>query len=394
MIYLILLLVLVYGCYQYDYKQVNPNSRKYKRLEYIAFLMLVLVPGLSYRIGVDTPSYMIDFENAPTIGNITWSYLTTEGHEPIWALFMSICKSIWPEYAFMHTIQCLIFHSSLLFMIRKLTPRHFIVLLFFLAVFWGHSSFEALRESIAMVFYFIAITKMLQKDSIKTFLLWSIPALLAHKFAFIIVVMTAAVYLYRRNRILSIGIIAMVSGLLIYRMDELILLISSNEDIQNRVVFYLESNTEGDIVMSFIGICNYMVQLLIPPSALIYLDRKRKSIPSNYKLILIIAIIVGGIASFLSDFRRIYYYVFPFVMICFTLYYENQRASKNYGFDRIVHTGLAVVLTFIIFSGIVSFCRPSIVETRSNIKYNVFHFPYHSVFTEEKDPNREYLHRY
>lgn len=394
MIYFIVFLVIAYGCYKYDYNQVNPNSRQYKRLERIAFLLLVLVPGLSYRIGVDTPSYMIDFAEAPTLGNFTWNYLKTEGSEPLWLIFMSICKTICPNYAFMHTIQCLIYHSSLLYMIKRFTPMHFTVLLFYLVVAWVHISFGALRESIAVAFYFIGITRMLQKDSIKLFILWSIPALLAHQFAFVIVSITTAVYLYRRSRLLSISIITVAAGLFIYRIDDFILMMAYNDDVQRRMLFYMESNTEGDITMSFIGTMSYIVQLVIPPSALIYLDRKRMFIPSNYKLILFIAILLGVIASFLSDFRRLYYYVYPFVMICFTLYYNDQRTKVNYGLNKIIHNGLIVVLAFIIYSGIVGFCRPTIVETRSNVKYNVFYFPYHSVFTEEKDPNREYLNKY
>ena len=394
MIYLLIFLLLVYGCFQYDYKQVDPNTQPYKRLEWMAFILLVLVPGLSYRIGVDTPSYMMHYEYAPTLGQLTLNYLNTEGHEPIWLIFQSACKTISSEYAFMHTIHSLFLHTALFYMIHQFTKKHFAVLLFYFVVSWGHCNFEALRESIAVAFYFVAITQMIKRDSLKAFLLWSIPALFAHNFSFVVVAVTAAVYLYRRNRVLSIGIIAATTGMIIYRLDDLILMMADNENVQSKMLYYMESNTEGDTVLNIIGTLSYIVQLVIPPVALLFLDAKAKVIPSNYKLILVTAIIFGAIASFFSDFRRLYYYVFPFVMICFTLYFGHHSDVIKYGLNKMVHRGLMVVMVFIIYQSVVSFYRPSVVETRSNIKYNAFYFPYHSVFTEEKDADREYLMRY
>ena len=392
MIYLFLLVLILIGVYKYDLKPLKYKGVGYKNLEFVVFLLLVLIPGLSYRIGVDTPGYMRDYDMSLPLSKLSLNYLRYYSDEYGWLFFQSICKSLFDEYAFMHTMQCLLLHLSLYYFIAKLSSRHFIVLLLYTITVWGHLCFEALRESLAYTIFLIALCKYIQTNSIKKFLLYSIPCLFFHKFAFVPVISTFIAISYTRNRIYATLLVGMVVVLLIANYNTLLSLMWAGkaDDVSNVIDYYHDSNTSGSFKMSLIGTTLYLFSLVVPCLVLICIDKKIALFSKNYVAVLLVMAFIGIVSSFLSDFRRIWYYFLPFLSVCLGDLLE--RKSILFSKARIVNWQykiLSLSIIYLIFSGVLGFCRPSAIEFRKHIHYNVFYFPYSSVFSEDKDPLRE-----
>ena len=392
MIYLLLLILIIIGVFKYDLKPLKYKEKGYKKLELVIFLLLVLIPGLSYRIGVDTPGYMQEYAMSLSLSKLTFNYLLSYDNEYGWLFFQSICKSIFDEYAFMHTMQCLVLHLSLYYFIAKLSSKHFIVLLLYATTVWGHLCFEALRESLAYSIFLIALCKYIQTNSLKNFVLYSIPCLFFHKFAFVPVISTFIVISYTRNKIYATLLVGMVAILLIANYNTLLSLMWAGkaDDLSNVIDYYHDSNTSGSFQMSLIGITLYLFSLVIPCLALICIDKKIEFFSKNYVALLLVMAFIGIVSSFLSDFRRIWYYFLPFLSVCLGDLIE--RKSILFSKPRIFNWQykiLSLSIIYLIFSGVLGFCRPSAIEFRKHIHYNVFYFPYSSVFSEDKDPLRE-----
>lgn len=392
MIYLLLLILIIIGVFKYDLKPLKYKEKGYKKLELVIFLLLVLIPGLSYRIGVDTPGYMQEYAMSLSLSKLTFNYLLSYDNEYGWLFFQSICKSIFDEYAFMHTMQCLVLHLSLYYFIAKLSSKHFIVLLLYATTVWGHLCFEALRESLAYSIFLIALCKYIRTNSLKNFVLYSIPCLFFHKFAFVPVISTFIVISYTRNKIYATLLVGMVAILLIANYNTLLSLMWAGkaDDLSNVIDYYHDSNTSGSFQMSLIGITLYLFSLVIPCLALICIDKKIEFFSKNYVALLLVMAFIGIVSSFLSDFRRILYYFLPFLSVCLGDLIE--RKSILFSKPRIFNWQykiLSLSIIYLIFSGVLGFCRPSAIEFRKHIHYNVFYFPYSSVFSEDKDPLRE-----
>lgn len=384
--------MIIIGVFKYDLKPLKYKEKGYKKLELVIFLLLVLIPGLSYRIGVDTPGYMQEYAMSLSLSKLTFNYLLSYDNEYGWLFFQSICKSIFDEYAFMHTMQCLVLHLSLYYFIAKLSSKHFIVLLLYATTVWGHLCFEALRESLAYSIFLIALCKYIRTNSLKKFVLYSIPCLFFHKFAFVPVISTFIVISYTRNKIYATLLVGMVAILLIANYNTLLSLMWAGkaDDLSNVIDYYHDSNTSGSFQMSLIGITLYLFSLVIPCLALICIDKKIEFFSKNYVALLLVMAFIGIVSSFLSDFRRIWYYFLPFLSVCLGDLIE--RKSILFSKPRIFNWQykiLSLSIIYLIFSGVLGFCRPSAIEFRKHIHCNVFYFPYSSVFSEDKDPLRE-----
>lgn len=384
--------MIIIGVFKYDLKPLKYKEKGYKKLELVIFLLLVLIPGLSYRIGVDTPGYMQEYAMSLSLSKLTFNYLLSYDNEYGWLFFQSICKSIFDEYAFMHTMQCLVLHLSLYYFIAKLSSKHFIVLLLYATTVWGHLCFEALRESLAYSIFLIALCKYIRTNSLEKFVLYSIPCLFFHKFAFVPVISTFIVISYTRNKIYATLLVGMVAILLIANYNTLLSLMWAGkaDDLSNVIDYYHDSNTSGSFQMSLIGITLYLFSLVIPCLALICIDKKIEFFSKNYVALLLVMAFIGIVSSFLSDFRRIWYYFLPFLSVCLGDLIE--RKSILFSKPRIFNWQykiLSLSIIYLIFSGVLGFCRPSAIEFRKHIHYNVFYFPYSSVFSEDKDPLRE-----
>ena len=395
MIYLIPLILILYGIVCLDLKGISPNNSTYKKIWVVCFWLLVLIPGLSYRIGIDTPSYMYFYDNIRPIWDVNFKYLQ-DAHDDIgWAFFNSLCKSVTSEYAFMHTLQCLILHTSVFFFIKEVTNKRFVALILYSVVLWQHSSFGALRESIAISLYLIALLKLLKKGNRIQYCLIALPAIFFHKFAFIPIILTPVFWGVRKAQILipifiGIGLVAL------FNMQFFIdLFVADMASDDAKIAYYMETNLAGGVhQMNYVGIAYYCITLVLPPLLLIYLlQHNNKGQNNGFIMLLVFSIVLGLVASLMTDFRRIYNYFIVLHAALFSGFIGTGRFYKKDFWLYNSYRGLVALYFVIVVSSCINFYRPSILEERKGINYDVYYFPYYSVLTKQTDPIREAIMR-
>jgi len=385
MIYFIILLLILYGAFVLDGKNVPYTNSIYKRLYYLVVTLLILVPGLSYRIGIDTPSYMRDFLYYDTLSTLTISSISESIFEPLWVIFTAICKSIFDDFAFMHVLDALIFTGTIVFVTNKLTNKRFWPLLFYLVCYWVHFNFGALREALAMSCFLLGLYHYIKTDNLISYIIWGMAAAFFHKFAFVIVIATMLALIWNKNKIFCI--ITLVAIMLIFIMYFEILihiLWYSSESFEDKVGGYI--GLEG---FSLIGIFTNLITKVIPPF-LIREVYKKSSNAINRKIcaVLLLATFVGIASSFVPLLDRFYNYLFPVIAVSFA-----NLSSPNTAMPKLSRIILHTTVFLLFFFNVKNFCLPSALEYRSNINYNAAYFPYHSVFTMKEDPIREGLPR-
>ena len=395
MIYLVTLFIIIYGIIRFDLRNVPVSNSTYHQFWIITFWLLVLIPGLSYRIGIDTPSYMAFYDSIKPLEDVSLEYLADAHDDILWAVFCSACKSISSEYAFMHTLQCLVLHLSVFYFIEKFTTKRFVALSLYYVVIWGHLTFEALRESLALSFYLFALSKLMEKNSYKQYFLIALPGLFFHRFSFIIIFLTPLVWMSKRIKVF-IPLLLLVSFFVVLNIQWFIDMFIQDITSDNaRITMYVEGNFEGDSKMSIIGVISYLVRLVLPPLLIIYLYKKDgcSEVNDGIVMLLIFATLLGCIASLMTDFRRIYNYFIILEGVMFGNILAHRDYYKRTFIIKNCFRGLCLLICLIEALACSSFYQPSILETRKNVTYDVYYFPYYSVFTKEKDPKREAVHR-
>ena len=136
MVYIIPLIIAIFGIYYYDYK----DNARYKNAFFWGLMFYcVLVSGLSYRMGIDIVNfYETEFyEKYPVISHVDENYLLNfPRRQPGWLLFASICKTIIPDFNFMKTVIAFFVNISMFLTIRRYTDNVFLgVLLYMLFIF-------------------------------------------------------------------------------------------------------------------------------------------------------------------------------------------------------------------------------------------------------------------
>ena len=102
MIYLAVTIFLLLLLYQYDIKGSQKNR---DRWYHVALIVLVVLAGLRYRLGIDTPMYIDEYYyNIPDISHIKLEDFSI-GNYPLWTLLNSLGRTIGVKYFVIQLIE-------------------------------------------------------------------------------------------------------------------------------------------------------------------------------------------------------------------------------------------------------------------------------------------------
>lgn len=188
MIYFISLLYCLFLVYRYDIKK---TESRYNTHYYILLAIAICVAGFSYRLGTDTFEYMRYFD-LYVDGDIeyVWENLKEMKYEPIPVILFSICKSVINDFALVQFVIAIFVNCVFFWFLRKHSSMFFFsVFLYFIFQYWN-MNFEIKRESIAISFFLIGYDKLIEnginRKSLLQFIAWCIPAILSHRYAFVV----------------------------------------------------------------------------------------------------------------------------------------------------------------------------------------------------------------
>lgn len=379
MIYLVVLLLLVLFSFVYDVS----NKQKNRDLWYnVMLVVFILIAGLRWRLGVDTPNYLGSFYyRHPTLDNLSL-YNLGIGNKPLWVLLNSIVKTLGLRFYVIQLIHASVVNILIFKYIKKHSSYIFTcIFLYSICFCYTEYNMEIMKASFSIAICLFANDYVLEKKWIKGYLLYLL-AFLFHPQT-LIVALLPALYFLRLNKT---GIVFIVGAFILGYIGQTILgdyldmLEMLDEDIADKADEYVNSDKYGGQIHSILYILVLMVPWLFYGFvSLCYLKKYR---PYSPVLCLEPFIILGAIfimaqmnmhiAYRFVDYFRIYYIIF------FSELFVNMMKSST-GFTK----GLQYTRVIVFF--IPLFLMVGINYYRRKVNY----IPYSSIIERRIDKDRE-----
>lgn len=151
MTYLIAFLLILYGVIKYDVKGLSGNANRHYNL---ILIYLILVSGLSYRLGGDGIVYLHQYKEYLTSDGFGWTALNRyDNRMPGWVALIKICKLVTTQYWFFKLVHAVIINTLFLSGIKSITKYVFTGILFYYILLYFQFNFELLRQSLSMALF-------------------------------------------------------------------------------------------------------------------------------------------------------------------------------------------------------------------------------------------------
>lgn len=387
-IYILLLVYLIALFYIYDVRGVT----KYRFAYYVfSCIILILVAGLRYRVGLDTNAYMRSFNQSVYPYLEDFSFFHNYGADIGWVFINSIAKSVGCGFYTVQIIQALIVNIVVFWFIRRHSPKPFLGILLFFMFQWWNYCFEAMRESIAIAFYLLALDGLITKNSLKSYYLRVWPAALVHTFGFVTFLFPLIRYI-KVNKYLPFIAVAFL-GVFFFIGDIINDLVESMAMMEgmaaDKAMEHLSSDTYGESSLSIVGILMLLMSRAIPMLwMIIVLQKDENESSKTFIPYLICYILVVLLRLKVPIFFRFYNYFEVMMIVAMTQAVTITAADKK----SLKHAVTCCMILLMIFVRTYELTK---VETGSLHGYKTYnrYIPYNSIFTEDYNEESEYVFR-
>ena len=182
-------------------------EKVYNKVFNIVYIILGLLVALRYKVGPDTATYMVFFNEVPTIKDFSLDYFNFSRFQPLYVLLNSLCKTIYDNFVTIQILQAFLFFHSFYLLMRKLDLRKFYILfLFFGANYFAEMS--GMRECFGLSFCMYGLLFYIEKKWISYYSL-VFAGILCHS-GMVIFLVLPLIKLFRSISILNIIIIGVV----------------------------------------------------------------------------------------------------------------------------------------------------------------------------------------
>lgn len=335
-------------------------------------VFLICYAGLRYRVGTDSFMYEEMFKYFSTVRVFSISTIFEYNLEPLWVLYMLICKTICNEYLFFQFTIALITNLSVFHFIKHNSNHQFISIFYYILIYFLLVNCEFMRQAFAIsIFYLFAFPYLKGKRIVKYYVVCIICCLL-HNSLFLSLVFPFVERVKLSFKVIFIASIGMFVFLTFFPIFDLLsMIMPENMNTAAKIMSY--SNRESTYNLNYIILKLYEISFMLFIYAL-----TQKHIYKNYIVLFIFVMIVG----FSHDiFNRLQYVLFPFYIILLS---EATYSIYKYFRNRILSISFigafAFLPTFIYY-----------IHTYPGTKIKVYYkfFPYSSYFYPKKSPERE-----
>lgn len=388
MFYLIIGTFILILSFYYDFN--NNKRHNYKKFWInILLIILIIIPALRYRVGGDTLSYMSEYENMPSLFNISnYKNLVESRYQPLWVLFVSILKSISPSFVLLQIAHAVIVNIIIFHVLKKYCKFIFMAIFLYYIYAYFKFNFEILREALAICTIALSIESIYQKKWWK-YMLYTLIAFMLHDSA---IVMFFLPFLYKRKVTFYNVIIIIVSSIMLFTGAYVyfVKIVSSgfiSETIISRSIFYIESNSG----FTLLGILLYLnINLLFP--IFIFLIGKRNGVSTVVDGFLMFYIFIGVISTFVPGLYRLSNYQIIFAIVYLSNFFRQIKIPfPRYRIEPL-HKLVIICTIFIVLSYNLIFIQ--LRDTSKNYpgtRYYNLYYPYYSVFNPIKYNPREVM---
>ncbi len=379
MIYMIIAFVLLLLSYHYDFCDNGKNKKKW----YVGILIvLILLSGLRYRLGVDTTRYCYRFyHSVPYLWQLKWEDFAF-GRDPLYMLFNSLVLSLGGKFYVVQLIHAAFVNGLLFKYIQKHSSYIFTCVFFYFIWKFFAYNMEEMRASISVVICLFANDYILEKKWIKGIFLYIIGCFF-HASTVIVIMMIPLLFFFKMNikgLVLLLGAY-IVGGILMAIIEDHIAMLEFSETMSNKAEGYFSRDdlTEqlGNV---FYFIVNIVPFLLYSTVSLLYVKHRKKDIQLlKLEPLLMIALLFLIIQMQIYIFYRFVNF-YAIYIILFSSYFLVNIAKNNRRLDQgVSYFRSLAVSTILIFAIIYPYFR--------EVSYGRRFYPYSSVI--EKSINRE-----
>ncbi len=347
-------------------------------------LVLILIAGLRWRLGVDTPNYLVYFYyRYPTLENFSFEDFGL-GKDPLYVLINSIVKTLGGRFYIVQLIQSTIVNVLVFKYIKKHSKYLFTCILFYFASFYSEYNMEIMRGSLSIVICLFANDYILEKKWLKGYILYCL-ALLFHLQTLILFVLPLLFFMRLNKTGLAIFVGAfLVAGILKILIGDYLSMLEMVSDVgANKADSYMSSSySEQNHNLKYITVM-YIPEIFYSIFSLYYIKKKDSQNPLlKLEPLLLLGVMFAvmrlnlAIAYRYIDYYRVYFVLFVSEMFISLL-------KRNGNIDKIV----ICVRTLIIFMPL--FFQISFTKYINRVKY----FPYSSVMDRKISKDRELHYR-
>ena len=381
MVYLLVLAVIFYGIYQYDYFAKGKN--KFEIFLYL-FVLLTAISAFKYRVGSDILSYMSEFETYLPLELLSFEDMLGDSQrQPGWIILMSALKSLSCDFTAFQIIQAIFLNFAVGRFIYRNSSHIFTATLFYFVFLSTELNFEVMRESFAVAFFLLALEAYKTNSWIKYYIL-ILFSLSFHLSAFFLFALPLFKLLPMNQRAIWIywGVLFVVCFFFLPVLHETLRGIELWGALDEKASSYLDSKKYQVELTLYYQIVNFFVLsvgywITIVNGSHANVGRWLLQVTLLYFLFLMLNI---GVPIF---YRFNNYMLFPYLLLLSdTLYLVVNRHFLK----RCRAFCLVLLLFFFIYPRLATYFEPA--NFRGVPVYRKY-FPYHSIFTQEKDLLRE-----
>lgn len=153
MIYILVLLLMLFGIYKYDYRRAHGL---YFFFYGLIFVILVCISGLRYRIGTDSIVYENYYEEVPKLWELFKYKFDKTRFEPGFVVFESITRSISPDFILAQFFETIVVNLVVFWFILKFAVHRFLALLLYFIILYFTLNMQVMREALAVSCFLLA----------------------------------------------------------------------------------------------------------------------------------------------------------------------------------------------------------------------------------------------
>lgn len=401
MIYLVIVLLLIFFAYRYDYCGVKDGRNFCIGLMFVIF---VLLAGLRYRIGGDTINYIYYYNQIHPINYLRMSDFTDSRFAPGYLIVTSICKFFTTSFVLVQMVNAIFVNCVLFWFLRRNCQHIFFALLIFFFFLYPLVLFEQIREAFAVGFFLLAWPAFCQRK----WWLWYIFALVAISFhvsafmMFLIPLFTLPgikqIFIFgRRTWFICIAVWALGVAIqaVFFRYIEMLMF---TESMMERAQTYSQSDLGGS-VFNINGILSQLIKFIAyPVVAMYFLQReekfKRGYYPNEFKNVEFMSLMSVYISLFtisvaILDRYNNYFFLFSIILMSDWAFSKIKNGRKN--------IRIRFAFWIFIFLPLFSFqfygAYLGKINKSGSLRAYVRYYPYNTYIEEGVDPKREEAYR-
>ncbi len=279
MIYFIILGAFLFLIFYYDYCQ-NKQRRLFWYV--VMMVMLILVAGLRYRIGVDSIRYENYYEDLHTLPNLKADDFKDTRYAPLYIILASACRTITSDFTLLQMVIAIIVNCTVFYFFYRNTPHIYLAATFYYICLYLNLNTEVIREALA-VCVFLWAWPFFRKGQWLIYYLLCVVAFFCHVSSIVMLLLPlfwipGIRWFFTFGRQTYFIVLAlMAAGFLvqIYFFD-FIKAIAFTENMAERAEVYKESDLGGN-TLNIVGALGEVFKLMLYPFLALYFLNKGRS---------------------------------------------------------------------------------------------------------------------